>query len=262
MPSSTLPADATRAHPASVVLTTSSPSASSKPRAAADTTTSDAKEQLDEHDEEQATKELLILSIMDSVMKLDESQLRRTKAAVEKIENSSTVFADKVLRPALLDHLERGVFVKVGMSSVEGCGVIAVRDIPEGTDPFQVCNQFLGLSDTMSVVVSDAELRRRKIPLEVLEMVKSFFAPLTDSDDEGDSGRGGDLEYGVNATGLNSLNVGWYLNHSDTPNVCHFEATEAGTFCTYRTTRAIAKGEELFIDYKELGLEYYENIMH
>ena len=40
--------------------------------------------------------------------------------------------------------------------------------------------------------------------------------------------------------------VGWYLNHSDTPNVCAK---------TWRTLRAVRLGEELTISYLELGEE-------
>ena len=43
---------------------------------------------------------------------------------------------------------------------------------------------------------------------------------------------------------LNMLSVGWYVNHSDRPNVV---AGEDGRF---RTLRRIRKGEELTADYR------------
>ena len=43
---------------------------------------------------------------------------------------------------------------------------------------------------------------------------------------------------------LNQLSVGWYVNHSDSPNV------EAGDDGRFRALRRIAKGEELTADYR------------
>ena len=76
---------------------------------------------------------------------------------------------------------------KVLLSSkhkVEGCGVIAVRDIPEGTDPFHICNGHLAGADERSVTVRESEMEHLN-PV-VKDLVKGFFAPLTDDDEEGD----------------------------------------------------------------------------
>ena len=57
------------------------------------------------------------------------------------------------------------------------------------------------------------------LPDSVVGLVKSFFAPLTDERNVELSDERGGIVYGVNATGLNTLDVSWYLNHSDEPNV-------------------------------------------
>lgn len=95
-------------------------------------------------------------------------------------------------------------------------------------------------------------------------MIKCFFAPLTDGDNwENVRTTGGkDLIYGVNATGCNDLNCSWFLNHSDDPSVMFVDAEEEGHFCTYETKRVIERGEELTIDYRELGEAYYKEILN
>ena len=65
---------------------------------------------------------------------------------------------------------------------------------------------------------------------------------------------GGPVYYGINATGPVKMDVSWYLNHSETPNVETVEAEVEGQFSSYRTTRLIHAGEELVTDYRE-GLE-------
>ena len=60
--------------------------------------------------------------------------------------------------------------------------------------------------------------------------------------------------YGINATGLVSMDMSWYVNHSDTPNIETVEAECEGEFSSCRTMRPITAGEELLIDYRD-GLE-------
>ena len=88
--------------------------------------------------------------------------------------------------------------------------------------------------------------------------VISFFAPLTEDDGDTPLKKNGSVLYGVNATGCNTLDLSWYLNHSKDPNIEFKEASEEGSFCTYRTKREVKKGEELTVDYKELGAGYYK----
>ncbi|CAD7936094.1 unnamed protein product [Amoebophrya sp. A25] len=214
-------------------------------------------------------KQALMLELMNSVLQLKTvAQLEEAKTTIERIRKNET--SDAVLKIELLEHLRESCYVKIGSSSIEGCGVIAIRDIPEGVDPFHVCNaDILGpRGDERSVTVRESELDG--VADVVKDLVKGFFAPLTD--DEVDGGKDGsskcppsdgpqELEYGINATGLNTLSVGWYLNHSDEANLEFEEAVEAGAFCTYKTRRKILAGEELFIDYRDLGPDYYKMVM-
>ncbi len=114
-----------------------------------------------------------------------------------------------------------GVYARIGLSRVHGVGVRAIRDIPAGTRVFR------GESERV-VWVSRAAVRR--LPAAVRDLYEDFGMVWGD-------------RIGVPPT-LNMLSVGWYLNHSDRPNV---EADEDGRF---HTLRKIRKGEELTADYR------------
>jgi hypothetical protein len=113
------------------------------------------------------------------------------------------------------------VYARIGLSRVHGVGVRAIRDIPAGTRVFR------GESERV-VWVSRAAVRR--LPAAVRDLYEDFGMVWGD-------------RIGVPPT-LNMLSVGWYLNHSDRPNV---EADEDGRF---HTLRKIRKGEELTADYR------------
>jgi hypothetical protein len=113
------------------------------------------------------------------------------------------------------------VYARIGHSRVHGVGVLAIRDIPAGTMVFR------GESERVAWV-SRAAVRRLSKPIRSL--YEDFGMVWGD-------------QIGVPPT-LNMLSVGWYVNHSDRPNV---EADEAGRF---RTLRPIRKGEELTADYR------------
>ena len=49
------------------------------------------------------------------------------------------------------------------------------------------------------------------------------------------------------------MSIGWYINHSDAPNL---EERLEGATWRYYTTRAIAKGEEVTMDYRTLDADY------
>eukprot|EP00913_Durusdinium_trenchii_P022675 g21296.t1 len=96
------------------------------------------------------------------------------------------------------------------------------------------------------------------MPPGVFEKVKSFFAALTEDDGwTPQTNRKGEIIYGVLSTGMNNLNLSWYLNHSDDPNIefqdvfkkesevsCNFEAEEEGGYNSFVTRREIQAGEE------------------
>ena len=114
-----------------------------------------------------------------------------------------------------------GVYARIGLSRVHGVGVCAIRDIPAGTIVFR------GESERV-VWVSRAAVRR--LPTALRKLYEDFGMVSGD-------------QIGVPPT-LNMLSVGWYVNHSDRPNL---EADEEGRFVALRRIR---KGDELTADYR------------
>ncbi len=113
------------------------------------------------------------------------------------------------------------VYARIGTSRLHGVGVRAIRDIPRGTLVFR------GESERVTWV-SRAAVRR--LPTAIRALYEDFGMVSGD-------------QIGVPPS-LNRLSVGWYVNHSDRPNV------EAGDDGRFRALRRIRKGEELLADYR------------
>jgi len=114
-----------------------------------------------------------------------------------------------------------GVFARIGPSRFHGVGVIAIRDIPARTRVFRGENE-------RAVWVSRSAVRR--LPPAIRALYEDFGMVSGD-------------RIGV-PPNLNMLSVGWYVNHSDEPNVV------AGDDGRFRALRRIAAGEELTADYR------------
>lgn len=130
---------------------------------------------------------------------------------------------------AILNNLENDVYCRISCTD-HGVGVRAVRPIPRGTNPFKTLGR---------------PQRYRWIPIaalrsthpEVRRMALDFFKST-----------GGAIP--VAEGGLNSISIGFFMNHSDTPNVARLRRTYgSGEYVEWRTLRAVAAGEELTIDY-------------
>jgi uncharacterized protein len=114
-----------------------------------------------------------------------------------------------------------GVYARIGPSRIHGVGAIAVRRIPKGAMVFRG-------EDERAVWVARSAVK--KLPAELRALYEDF-------------GMVDGTRLGVPAN-LNRLSVGWYVNHSDEPNVA---AGEDGRF---RALRRIDAGEELTADYR------------
>lgn len=114
-----------------------------------------------------------------------------------------------------------GVYARIGPSRTHGVGVRAIRDIPAGALVFR------GESERVAWV-SRAAVRR--LPAAIRKLYEDFGMVWGD-------------RIGV-PPNLNRLSAGWYVNHSDRPNL------EAGDDGRFRALRRIRKGEELTADYR------------
>lgn len=107
-------------------------------------------------------------------------------------------------------------------SPSHGVGVFAVSDIPVNTDPFPGC--WNGRYHS----IPDEDIRELKEGVQ--EMVRAYCVFR-------------DGAWCVPQIGFNRLDISFFINHSDSPNV----ATDDGE--RFRALRDIKKGEELYVDY-------------
>lgn len=130
-----------------------------------------------------------------------------------------------------LKRIREETFTRLGVSSVHGVGVFAVRDIPRHTNPFPS----RGRARERLVSVSESDLASE--PEHIQRAIRDFFPANEDG------------VHWVSGWGLNNLNVSFYLNHSDTPNVEPHGAD--GPYVGFRTNRDIRAGEELCYCYSD-----------
>jgi len=115
-----------------------------------------------------------------------------------------------------------------------GVGVVAIRNIPKGTDPFKNCDPH---GDVLEV--SEKELEQSDAPKEAKQLVRDFCA-LQDG------------IYFVPDYGIDAIDKSYFLNHSTKPNMTTRDSGEV-----FVTSRAIKKGEELTANYEQYH-EYVE----
>ena len=125
-------------------------------------------------------------------------------------------------RKKIARHLAEEVHCRIGVSSLHGVGVIAVRRIPRGT---RVLRSTLSTRD-IRVPKSDLET----LPVATRRLLEAFCEQDRRS-------------FWLPRAGMNTFSLYQYLNHSKKPNVMLLEPGH------YRTIRAIGAGEELTLDY-------------
>jgi SET domain-containing protein len=128
----------------------------------------------------------------------------------------------------IIQDLAENVYCRIQRSAIHGVGVIAIKKIPKGTKPLLV-------SDDASVVpISEKEIMENKnIPDAVKETVKAFYA-MSD----------GMIHFPGRS--LNQIDISYFMNHADKPNI---DCQEIGEDIIHVANRDIEIGEELTIDY-------------
>lgn len=121
----------------------------------------------------------------------------------------------------------RDVYCRLGVTQ-HGVGVIAIRTIPKGTDPFKNADP---AGDVLEI--PKADLDAFDAPEETKEMVRDFCALQDDT-------------YFVPSYGIDALTKFYFLNHSKKPNMMTPDKGE-----TFITMRDIVAGEELTANYDD-----------
>tara|TARA_Y100000593_G_scaffold41668_1_gene79889 strand:- start:1191 stop:1733 length:543 start_codon:yes stop_codon:yes gene_type:complete len=155
----------------------------------------------------------------------------------EEIINQQKIRVKKLQEKSdLIDNIVNKTFCKLDVSKISGIGVFAIRDIPADTVLFEKCN----LDEGFPIELSKEELS--KADDLILEQIRNLFVS-TPFD-----------TYPLSRNGLNAVDISFYLNHSETPNVkfC-LERGEPGKFLVFVSRREIERGEELTQDYNNLS---------
>jgi len=136
-------------------------------------------------------------------------------------------------RKDILERIKK-TYCKLKASSIQGVGVFAVRDIPENINPF------FGIPDQKWLRFSMNELK--EIDKSIMEMIDDFF--VIEKDDT----------INIPEYGLNGMDMSFFVNHSDHPNLI----TREGRY--FFTARKIKKGEELTVGYDAYDHRYKQKI--
>lgn len=123
--------------------------------------------------------------------------------------------------------LENNIYCRLQPSNVHGVGVFAIRDIPKDVDPFNGCRKVKWFKIPRREIMSND-----KISDEVKKLAAELYAI-----------KDGFLYFPSHS--LNDVNISYFINHSDSPNL---EVVREGE--DFITKRYVEKGEELFADYR------------
>jgi SET domain-containing protein len=136
----------------------------------------------------------------------------------------------------LIKNLKNNTFCRFGKSD-HGVGVFAIKDIPKGTELFALCN-----SEEEEDLIDLSEEDLKGLDNSIVKYVKDIFVKNEDG-------------YSLPERGMNSLSLGFFLNHSSTPNLIHKINFINGRYglLVPATARDIKEGEELTEDYHTLG---------
>ncbi len=140
-------------------------------------------------------------------------------------------------RLLLLKNLKQDTYCRIGQSKIHGIGILAIRNVPKGVNPFRLTDSECINHRLVKLSANDVA----GLPIGAKKLIHDFIAKDTD-----------DGSYFVPYLGMNSLDISFYMNHSEDNNVDIVSAD--CDFLEFRTNRLIKKGEELTINY--VGYEF------
>jgi len=151
---------------------------------------------------------------------------------INKLINQENIIKimEKEGKTNLIENLKK-TYCRLKPSPISGVGVFAIRNIPKNINPFQ------GINNQKWHEINMSELAG--LDKEILTMVDNFFVI------------GKDRKVLIPEFGLNGMDISFFINHSETPNV---KTIDDGF--TFITLRDINKGEELTVSYGTYDYKY------
>jgi len=131
----------------------------------------------------------------------------------------------------LIEHLENDIYCRIGISKINGVGVIAIKDIPLGINPFK------NLSREKENIIELTNKDLKNVDKNVVKIINDFFGSQQKT-------------YDVLYQGPNYINISFYMNHSKNNNIDIVEDSKKEYF-EFMTNRIIKKNEELTINYAD-----------
>lgn len=133
-----------------------------------------------------------------------------------------------------IKDLEQNVYCRLRPSKVDGVGIFAIRGIPKGADPFK---SFLPYR--FAAVDAAAVFKNPKIDPAVKKLAGDMYSVI-------------DGKMFLYKGGLNGIDISFFLNHSERPNLVAIKGGDA-----FIAARKIKRGEELFSDHRT----YAQNVV-
>ena len=148
--------------------------------------------------------------------------------------DDTAAYASK--KEKLLYNLKNHVYAQQFISiHVPGeVGIVAIRDIPNETDPFILCN----IPKNPEVI----NIRQSSLVGIVSDHVKKFITPHITID--------GEKEYPINVIDLQGANIKFYVKTTNDANQSNCKYTQGPGYMTIMTTRLIKKGDEMLLFYE------------
>lgn len=143
-----------------------------------------------------------------------------------------------ISKKQLIDHLNNDIYCRIGISKISGVGVIAIKDIPINTNPY------ITLSNHNDKIITLYDNDIKNISNPVKTIINDFFGNNVYS-----SGHINKV-YDILASGPNNINISFYMNHSDKPNISTIEV-KGKPYLEFITNQYIKEGDELTINYND-----------
>jgi len=133
-------------------------------------------------------------------------------------------------KEVILKKLEN-TYCRLQPSKISGVGVFAIKDIPQGINPFQ------GAQEPEWIEFNVEELKN--LDKEILHMIDDFYVIEKDG------------SVYIPECALDNMDISFFVNNSDSPNI----KTNDGCF-PFIALRKIKKGEEITTNYGDYDHKY------